>query len=97
MRSESCDIWDRLEKSTKKRIIIEGPPGVGKSSLVWAWVLWRAQKEVVVWLHIHRDRPLRLVLLNISQGKYYDITDNKSAVELLSEIHPLVIRGGSRI
>lgn len=37
--------------STTQSLLIEGPPGTGKSSLVWYWVVRESQNQTVCWIH----------------------------------------------
>jgi SpoVK/Ycf46/Vps4 family AAA+-type ATPase len=42
--------WEFLDKVTKFSLIT-GPPGTGKSTLAWAWLL--AQQSDFVWFHFN--------------------------------------------
>lgn len=59
-------VWDFLETNTSLACKIEGPPGTGKSSIVWAWACMKAyEKKVpkIVWLHFNQCYDGELVVL----------------------------------
>lgn len=53
MRPEAVQLWDCLLNESKYIFNISGPPGTGKSSVVWAWACWRARvhRKKIIWLH----------------------------------------------
>ena len=52
-RQESADLWNNLSEC-ETGMVIQGPPGVGKSSLVWAWLCHKSQRQgkKVLWIHL---------------------------------------------
>ena len=64
MRSEAVDLWKFLESSDK--CMVDGPPGTGKSSIVWAWACYRAyhKKEKILWMHFNPRGDGKFVILN---------------------------------
>ena len=52
MRSEAKDLWSFLD-SNSGICLVQGVPGIGKSSLIWAWACYHAsqQNKKIVWLN----------------------------------------------
>jgi hypothetical protein len=69
MREQAQSLWKVLDKSA--HCIINGPPGTGKSSLVWAWACYRGSvcKEHTVWMHYGHFGGVTMVVLNGSEGR----------------------------
>eukprot|EP01119_Soliformovum_irregulare_P019006 TRINITY_DN5937_c0_g2_i1.p1 TRINITY_DN5937_c0_g2~~TRINITY_DN5937_c0_g2_i1.p1 ORF type:complete len:720 (-),score=99.61 TRINITY_DN5937_c0_g2_i1:71-2230(-) len=44
VRQSVVNIWESFEKIVKESIYLTGPPGSGKSSIAYAWCLWKSQQ-----------------------------------------------------
>ena len=60
------DLWSQLV-SGKCNYFLTGPPGTGKSCLVWAWCCWKSQTAPVRWIHIDPAKDVWMV--DLSAGK----------------------------
>ena len=49
--------------SQHQSLLVEGPPGTGKSSLIWLWACTQAHQQNVLWLHVDRQFVCCTVLL----------------------------------
>lgn len=85
MRSEATELLNYLCTS-KSSCIIDGAPGTGKSSVVWAWGCEHARvsKQKVVWLHHKKVGYGVMVVLNENKGVSYDIVTSMDVSDLLS-------------
>jgi predicted PilT family ATPase len=47
VREECKLLWETLNKAVehKQNLSVNGPPGTGKSTEVWAWALWHAKTK----------------------------------------------------
>ena len=61
-------LWDRLQKLFEpnheyKGLIVEGPPGVGKSLEVWHWASYVSShlKKKLLWCHIHSSKNVYMI------------------------------------
>jgi predicted NACHT family NTPase len=47
VREESKLLWETLNNAVenKQNLSVNGPPGTGKSTEVWAWALWHAKTK----------------------------------------------------
>jgi len=64
VRKEWEKLWNELNAlhSQGKNVLLEGPPGTGKSSLVWGWCLYYASKgHRVRWVHLQDSGAARLI------------------------------------
>lgn len=63
MRPAAKEMWDIL--MSHERILIEGPPGTGKSVLVWVWAYKMATEEQkkIIWMHCNKDSASNVVQL----------------------------------
>ena len=69
VREESVQLWDFLQRSANDddpaqspfNVSVEGPPGTGKSTEVWAWALWvaKTRKIAVVWYQLSTNRVVK--------------------------------------
>ena len=68
MREEARELWDFLSKrDTRKKLgLIRGPPGSGKSRVVWSWLCYQsyAYQKNVVWLHLDQSGGVALTSIN---------------------------------
>ena len=64
VRDETVALWDVLCSGGDTNVSVDGPPGTGKSTEVWAWALWKAYNfEVeVTWYHITTNRIVKVVI-----------------------------------
>ena len=95
VREESVQLWDFLQRSANDddpaqspfNVSVEGPPGTGKSTEVWAWALWvaKTRKVAVVWYQLSTNRVVKVVLdgehnllsrMNVPRDWIGDIRDN---------------------
>jgi hypothetical protein len=67
VREEWTKLWNSALSGMTDNLVISGPPGCGKSSLVWAWCLFYGKDHIVQWIHIDRTQVLDIVL--IEKGK----------------------------
>ena len=86
-RQETVDLWNALDSPTAN-LVVDGPPGTGKSTEVWAWALWKAVKDKlkVTWYHM-TNRAVEKVLI--------DGTTNKITFGYTAEITDIVHSEGS--
>lgn len=78
VRAETVELWNALNDSHDKgsNLSVEGPPGTGKSTEVWAWVLWKAKKDAitVTWIHTTETCSVEVVINgaenSITKGTY---------------------------
>jgi hypothetical protein len=83
VREESRRLWDVLEKLNKNDLLfVDGPPGVGKSTELYGWSMYKSRStdKKVLWLHKglkgicciflnrHRDTVYTLVAENLVNG-----------------------------
>ena len=94
VRKEAEELWNFLE-SSNQLCFVEGPPGTGKSSIVWSWVCWRAydQNEIIYWLHFYKSHGNNvLIKFNGRKGKQYGFIELEHSVyHLLKECNASVI------
>jgi hypothetical protein len=66
VRAETVELWNALNDSHDKgcNISVNGPPGTGKSTEVWAWILWKAKQDkiTVSWIHITENNRVKAVI-----------------------------------
>lgn len=70
IRKECCLLWKHLIGSSN--LLIEGPPGIGKSSIVWAWCLnfcSQNHSKHVRWIHLSH-KSMYVMVMDFNQGKY---------------------------
>ena len=83
VRAETVELWNALNISDRNgsNLSVDGPPGTGKSTEVWAWVLWKAKKDMitVTWIHMTK-RTINKVVINgeenlITTGYICNVSD----------------------
>jgi hypothetical protein len=64
VRSETLRLWETLERTSA---LVQGPPGSGKSTAVWFWLIRRVRRtdQTAVWWHF--SRVGRRVYLRVSR------------------------------
>lgn len=66
VRAETKQLWEAIvgTAAAGKNLMVEGPPGTGKSTEVWAWAIWvaRENKKVVTWFHTDRAKCVKVVI-----------------------------------
>jgi hypothetical protein len=70
VRHETVELWNALNDTGGSSLSVDGPPGTGKSTEVWAWALWKARhdKVQVIWYHLNK-RQLKSFSPNFRTGK----------------------------
>jgi len=90
VREEWTKLWKDLNGD--ENIFLTGAPGTGKSSLVWAWCLWRAQEETIQWIHFTRTGSV--FFLQIKNGEIsYQVLEEKSVSKEFWNSKILIIDG----
>jgi len=73
VRQESVDLWNTLNSSNDNNVnlVVDGPPGSGKSTEVWAWALWKAQRDKlqITWYHITKCRMVKVLIDGTTTNK----------------------------
>ena len=69
MRDASLDLLKKLKEGDFRGMRIFGPPGVGKSCLVWLWACdeFLTSKKKVLWVHLMPNGPSTSVLMTGSK------------------------------
>lgn len=67
VRSQSVSMWrmlcEKLESTREKTCWIQGPPGVGKSTELFGWLMHVAPRQnSVLWVHQIRDDRCRVIM-----------------------------------
>jgi hypothetical protein len=88
VRDETVALWHALNDTSGSSLSIDGPPGTGKSTEVWAWALWKAQQDEVLvsWFHSNSNDMLKVLI----DGKKKVITSG-----FLTNIHSIEDSEGS--
>ena len=72
VREETVDLWNALNSTTddSNNLAVDGPPGTGKSTEVWAWALWKAREDKlkITWYHMTK-RTMEKVLIDGATNK----------------------------
>lgn len=55
-REDVTQLWECLSNKQANTIFVYGPPGVGKSTVAWAWALYTAKQNAVYWVHLGQSR-----------------------------------------
>jgi hypothetical protein len=80
IRKELLQFWTAL--CGKDSIIITGPFGCGKSSLVWVWCLYYGTNNSVRWINLKDDNHVSIV--DIVHGNYIKYTvSSRSYLEII--------------
>jgi hypothetical protein len=71
VREESVDLWKALNNAVTEKInlMVNGPPGTGKSTEAWAWALWIAttNKTKVTWFHAGHADAVKVLIDGIGE------------------------------
>mmetsp|Transcript_27337 Transcript_27337/g.46201 ORF Transcript_27337/g.46201 Transcript_27337/m.46201 type:complete len:584 (-) Transcript_27337:559-2310(-) len=66
VRAETVELWNALNDGHDNgvNVRVNGPPGTGKSTEVWAWILWKAKQDriTVTWIHLTRTKMVKVVI-----------------------------------
>ena len=65
VRQQTVELWRALNSTTNgNKLVIDGPPGTGKSTEVWAWALWKARNYElkVTWYHINKSEVVKVLI-----------------------------------
>mmetsp|Transcript_27335 Transcript_27335/g.46194 ORF Transcript_27335/g.46194 Transcript_27335/m.46194 type:complete len:584 (-) Transcript_27335:553-2304(-) len=66
VRAETVELWNALNDGHDNGVNVDvnGPPGTGKSTEVWAWILWKAKQDriTVTWIHLTRTKMVKVVI-----------------------------------
>mmetsp|Transcript_999 Transcript_999/g.1221 ORF Transcript_999/g.1221 Transcript_999/m.1221 type:complete len:589 (-) Transcript_999:188-1954(-) len=72
MREEACQLLKKLQEDEDHSFLIQGPPGSGKSSVVWLWACLMATTSDIMWVHLD---PIGLSsCVRLYNGKFYSFT-----------------------
>ncbi len=53
VRKDVVELWEFLGRDLNLAMV-QGLPGVGKSTVVWSWARFKAKSTIVYWLHASR-------------------------------------------
>ena len=65
MRQETVELWRALNSTTNGyKLVVDGPPGTGKSTEVRAWALWKARNYElkVTWYHMNKSEVVKVLI-----------------------------------
>lgn len=93
MRSSSALLLERLRTSNDYRALrVFGPPGIGKSCIVWAWACdEHVSGKKVLWVHLTKDFPPSHILMN-ENGIFEVIHADEDYVEY-SQVDIVIVDG----
>jgi len=96
VRAEWIELWKKLDGNTN--IILSGPPGTGKSSLVWWWCCWHAQRRDLRWTHLGRTGAVEMADFTSRNITTYNPLINPDYISEISTtaVPTLVIDGLTR-
>lgn len=89
------ELWDALNRDGQN-LSVDGPPGTGKSTEVWAWALWKASTDfvTVTWFHLTKNEVVKVVIngtdKSITTGyvaKITDIQDSVGSILIVDGVH----------
>lgn len=70
VRDDAVSLWKCLS-SGKRETFVFGPPGVGKSTIVWAWAVHTASKGIRAhWIHLSRSRATHVTICGNEATNY---------------------------
>ena len=92
--SKQLTTWGWMQElvspnSPHRILMVEGPPGTGKSTITWAWACFLAQRRrSVVWGHRARGGGSVIALLGGGRVSYYTIRAKRrpDLVEIMERI-----------
>jgi len=102
VREEFVQLWDRMQRFITmddfNGLIVEGPPGVGKSTEVWTWACFVSSQlsKSVFWAHIYNQRSVFCVQMTDSECRSLRCTLEASKAELAVSSCEIVILDGYR-
>jgi hypothetical protein len=77
IRRDAEELWDALERSSKENIVyVNGPPGTGKSSLVWTWACYRAcSNDKIVWMHMAKHDVCKMAIIINKKANFFRFSE----------------------
>jgi len=91
VRTEWAKLWTFLTGNSN--LFLRGPPGTGKSSLVWAWCCWYAsQNNPLRWIHITRFKIAFVV--DFSGGSFQAFAISLNHLDIGSTDTPTLVLDG---
>jgi len=83
VREDAKELWGKLTSSGKRSMLVIGPPGVGKSTIVWAYASYAAKQQTVYWAHLGR-RQYSIAILNSQKISYRAATSKKAVISFIN-------------
>ena len=90
VREESVELWAFLQSAANRglNVSVDGSPGTGKSTEVYAWALWAARtyKITVTWYHLSKNGAVKVLIDRVCLMKQYWV----ATADVGADIHPIL-------